>query len=574
MLERAPDTPQESKESRRLQSVSNSAPPVAASASHRMLRLTAGAILSLIAFAFLLAAASTGLQALLMGVVFIKEAATDRPAATASAHSPTAAPGKRTSVAESTRKARRTNEDPKALADYEAPTQPRTTASYGIEAGGALLACAASLGVMFLILRLRRKIRGVVVETSLARFLSVRYLLAREGRTLISLITLISVMGIAVGVMALVVVISVMQGFHLVLTDRLMGVFSHVEVWPQYADEPLADWEKQLEVIRKVPGVVAASPVINQPTFMQRESGADRDRAGVVLRGLDMSIEGKVSTLTHKIERGVGTPGENEVVLGREVARRMHVAIGDTVWVSGVIARTANGPVPKLLRLKVVGTFTSGLFDIDQTMAYTTIPTAQRLFNLKNNISFIHARVENPDRAPELRSLISEKLQGDVLVRPWQEINRPFFQALAMEKIAMFVILSLIVVVAAFNIIGTLIMIVSKKTREIGILKAMGATRGDILRVFLMVGFVIGVVGNGVGLALGLRLCWFVRHHIEKIYELPGTVYYGLERLPVVVDPQIVLAILGTSMFICTTAAIIPAVQASRLKPVEALRYE
>jgi lipoprotein-releasing system permease protein len=424
----------------------------------------------------------------------------------------------------------------------------------------------------WLILRLRRWAMGRVAESSLARFVSTRYLLSRQGKTLVSLITAISVLGITVGVTALIVVISVIDGFDRVLVERTMGVFSHLQVVPAY--EAIETPEEIVEKLKSFPDVVAAAPIITQQTFFQAATGVEAERVGGYLRGLDPKREPNITTLMDNIIAGTGVPGDREVVLGKELARRLNVVPGDSIYALGKIARTATGPVPKLSRLRVVGIFDSGLYDIDSGLAYATLDTVQRLFAMDGDVSAVHAKTTDPYRAFETKAEVWKALDGRYRVQTWQEINPQFFEALFMEKVAMFVILLLIVVVAAFNIIGTLIMVVSQKTREIGILKSMGAGKGEILRIFLFHGLVIGVVGTGLGFALGDRLCWFVENHIDKIYQLPGNVYYGVDKLPVDMEPLTIGIILGCSLLISVLASIIPAVQASRLNPVEALRYE
>lgn len=532
--------------------VALSAPP----ARFRGPRLLAGGALSLVAFLVGFWAASKALQALLMAIVWVVQASGSGPSITLA--------------------------DPLLpLTDEMRPDVAQAPSAFALQALIALGWTALGAAAVWALMWLRRRAMGWAVESSLARFVASRYLLPRQRKTLVSLITIISVLGIAVGVTALIVVISVIQGFDRVLVERTMGIFSHVEVWPRDFERGLTDYEKVLEQVRRQPGVVAASPIITKPTFFQRELGVESFRMPGVIRGLDPAREPQVTTIMDNILEGTGIPGDGEVVVGSELARRLRIQPGSVIWAVGkVVSSPHRGPAFKLSPLKVVGVFSCGLYDIDSNFVYTTLETVQKLFVMrdvaagKDSVSVVHMKISNADNSFEVKSGLLETLRGPYLVRAWQEINPQFFEALRMEKMAMFVILLLIVLVASFNIIGTLIMVVSQKTREIGILKSMGATRTDILRIFLFHGLIIGVTGSGLGLALGLRLCWFVENHIEKIYQLPGNVYYGLDRLPVDVEPVNLAMILGASLVISLVASIIPAVQASRLDPVEALRYE
>jgi len=542
-------------DSKRVDGDAGSAAPAdkPAGAATRFFQRLMGGTISLAALGTGLWTASKVLETLLMTVVWIKQLTVSGHAAPASALFPDVS---------------------KAGADAAAATARaiRNPSEFLVQAAIALGLAVAGVVVTWLIIRLRRWAMGFVVETSFSRFISARYLLSRENKTLVSLITIISVLGIAVGVTALVVVISVIDGFDRVLVERTMGVFSHLQVRPIYA--PMTDPEAAVARLKTIPGVKAASPIVTQQTMFQAATGVEAPKQGGYIRGLDPYREPGVTTMMDNIIEGTKMVGDDELVLGNELARRLRVHPGDSVWAFGKIAKTATSPAIKLTRFKVVGIFKSGLFDVDSGLAYSSLKSVQKLFLMGNEVSAVHARLDDPNRAFVLKADVERALGPDFDVQTWQEINPQFFQALWMEKVAMFVILLLIVLVAAFNIIGTLIMVVSQKTREIGILKSMGAGRGEILRIFLYHGFVIGIVGTGLGMALGLRLCWFVERHIEKIYTLPDTIYWGIDRLPVDVDPLTVSLIVGSSLAISVIAAIIPAVQASRMNPVEALRYE
>ncbi len=438
---------------------------------------------------------------------------------------------------------------------------------------------AFGAGVVFWLgLKARRFFLSKVIDTSFESFVSKRYLLSQHEGSLVNLITIVSVLGVSVGVMALVVVISVMNGFDRTLVDRMMGVFAHVEVWPNYmsGDEDLKDFEVQkiIQVAETIEGEAGAAPLIQRQTFFQLDTGADQNRVGAVLRGLDVDRERQVTKLANNIIVGDGEPQLREVVLGSELARKLQATVGDNIYAfGGKLVSTGRGPTGKISKLKVVGIFKTGLHDVDDNFAYATLETVQNLFLTEGKVSSVHIAVKNPEDAAKFKDALEQKLPSGYYVRTWQEINPEFFAALWVEKVAMFIILTLIVAVAALNIIGTLIMVVTQKTREIGILKSMGATNGMIMWMFLSYGFFIGIVGTTLGTACGLWLCRFVANDIDLIFKLPPAVY-GLDRLPVVIEPGVIAFLAITSLLICMSAAIIPSFRAARLNPVEALRYD
>ncbi len=443
------------------------------------------------------------------------------------------------------------------------------------------LAIAAVFAFVFKAgLRLRRMLLSRFIDATFESFVSKRYLLSREGGSLVNLITTVSVLGVSVGVMALVVVISVMDGFDKTLVDRMMGVFAHVEIWPAGAGESAEftteEYERILAVLDAHPGIVGAAPLVQRKSFFQTSTGSSAEKYAAIIRGLDVPRERKVTHLADNIVRGTGEPGPGEVVLGGELARKLGVLEGDELYAFGgkVVSTGGRGPTAKISKLRVAGIFKTGLYDVDDNFAYTSVETIQRLTLTEGRISSIHIRVKDPDRAEDVAYSLRKQVPVPAMLRTWEEINPEFFKALWVEKVAMFVILSLIIVVASLNIIGTLVMVVTQKTREIGILKSMGASDAMILRVFLYHGVFIGIVGTSLGTVCGLWLCRFVERDIDKIFQLPAAVY-GMDRLPVIVDwwPVMTL-IIGSSLVICTLAGIVPAFRAARLNPVEALRYD
>lgn len=425
--------------------------------------------------------------------------------------------------------------------------------------------------------RLRKRFLHLFIGRSFESFVSKRYLVAREGGRLVGLITGVSVLGVAVGVMALIVVISVMEGFDQELVRKFMGVFSHMQVVPssRYERNTIIPDEISDQIIADAlekDWVEGVAPIFDHEAMVRR--GAEMNSITLALfRGIDPEREKDVTSFMEYVDAGEAVPQDGEIVMGRQLARQLGVGPGDTVYSTSAGAQTANGYRPKTTRLKVVGIFQSGLYDVDSKFVYTTIPTVRNMRLADGGVTSVHIRIDAPERVKTYAYDLLENLPNGTGIRTWEMINPEFFKALWMEKVAMFIILLLIVLVAALNIIGTLVMTVVQKTRDIGVLKSMGATNMMILKVFLAYGFLIGLLGTSLGVVWGVRLCNFVHYDIEKIFKLPGAVY-GLDRLPVVVDPWLIAFMAACSLLICMLASIIPAYQAARLNPVEALRYD
>ncbi|MBE0617365.1 MAG: lipoprotein-releasing ABC transporter permease subunit [Proteobacteria bacterium] len=399
--------------------------------------------------------------------------------------------------------------------------------------------------------------------------IALRYLKARRGELLISLITWISVGGVALGVMALVVVLSVMTGFEEDLRDKILGTNAHVVVYPMGGT--LQNPEAVARELEQVEGVVAATPfAVSQVMLM---SGGSVQ--GAVLRGIDVESAGRATDVERFLVEGrladlVGdVPG---VLVGREMARNLGLFIGDVVQVvSPAGSPTPLGLVPRMRAFRVAGIFASGMYEYDTSFLFVSLDTAQDFLRLGRGVSGIEVRVEDIYGAAKVARAIEAKLGPGYWTRDWMEMNRNLFSALRLEKIVMFVILALIVLVAAFNIAATLIMVVLEKARDIGILKSMGATGRSIRRVFMLEGLVIGGVGTTSGLLGGWVLCVLLKRY--KFIELPSDVYY-IDTLPVVMKPEVFALVAVCAVALCFLATLYPSWQASRLDPVEILRYE
>ncbi len=404
-------------------------------------------------------------------------------------------------------------------------------------------------------------------------YIGLKYLLAKRKQTFISIITVISVAGVAVGVMALIIVLAVMSGFEKELKNRILGATAHVQVIS--LDGSIGDPFPLAERIRKVEGVAAASPYVFSQGMISSGAGA----SGGVLRGVDPATAGDVTRLRQDIRLGSleslarkapgGLPG---TILGRELASHLGVTVGDVVEImvpGGNV--TPLGAFPRVVRYRLVGLAESGMYEFDSTFAYVSFDEAGRLMGMAGRATGIEVRVTDIYAAGEAAARIKSALGFPYWAKDWAQTNRNLFSALKLEKTVMFIILVLIVFVAAFNIISTLIMVVMEKTRDIAVLMTLGATRKSVRRIFALEGIIIGVAGTGVGTALGFVTCELLRRY--QFIRLPSDVYY-ISTLPVSLEPGNFLAVGVISIVICYLATLYPARQASRVDPAEAIRYE
>ena len=406
-------------------------------------------------------------------------------------------------------------------------------------------------------------------------FIGRRYLRAKQKERFISLITLLSIAGVSVGVMALIVVIAVMTGFESDLKSRILKGQAHSLVMRHGG--PFKNYNQVIEKIKTVDGVVAATPFIYMQVMIRSPGGV----SGAVLRGVDPKSAGQViQNLDHlsfrqtQDENGteVKTPSVPGIVLGRELANNLGVTKGDTVYL--ITPRGMMSPighVPAMKRFQVSGFFESGMYEYDGTFAYIHLKDAQQTLRMKDAVTGIEVRVKNLYKADAVTRRIVSALGFPFWARDWMQMNKNLFTALKLEKTVMFVILTLIVLVAAFNIASTLIMTVMEKTRDIAILKTMGATDRSIRKIFVFKGIVIGAVGTFLGVIFGFGLCTVLKHY--KIIELTGDIYYFTTTLPVRMKTLDVSLIVVATMLICFLATLYPARQASKLNPVEAIRY-
>jgi len=399
-------------------------------------------------------------------------------------------------------------------------------------------------------------------------FVGLRYLRSKGRRGALSLLTLIAMAGMALGVMALIVVIGVMSGAEEELRGKILGTTAHILVLDA-AGQGIQDVDGALEVIRRHRAVRAAAPFVLQQVMLSHEGAA----TGVVLRGIDPEVG--QAELSRRIKQGsladLAGP-EPGIVLGLELARNLGAFVGSTVMaISPRGAVTAVGTIPKMRPFRVAAIFEVGLYEYDSALAYTSLATAQQFADLGARVSGIEVRVADPYRARRVAEDLARALGFPYWTRDWMDMNRNLFSAIQLEKTAMFVILTLIVFVAAFAIISHLILMVAEKRREIGVLRALGAGAGSIMLIFMAEGVLIGLVGTLVGTTLGVTIGWIQETY--KIVRIPGDVYQ-LSVLPMRMYALDLVLISFSALVLSFLATLYPSRQAARLDPVEVLRYE
>jgi len=402
-------------------------------------------------------------------------------------------------------------------------------------------------------------------------FIAFRYLKSKKKHKGISVNTLISVGGVAVGVMALLVVLSVMSGFHEDLQKKILGVRAHIIITDLRGTMP--EYKNVLEAIKGEEHVVSAAPFVFGQTMVSLENRAH----GVFLRGIVPEEEIETTEILHLIKEGdiadlKEQDGISGILIGKELSRSIGAYTGDIVNVISPVGEIGPlGMLPKVRKFRVAGVFEVGMFEFDLNLVLTNIKPAQEFFGMNGEISGIEIKLDDIYKAPLVRESLKGKLAFPLTARDWMQMNRNLFSALKLEKFAMFVALILIILVASFNIISNLIMNVIEKKREIAILKAMGATNNGIMAIFMMQGLLIGIVGTVIGVIGGYLLSYIINAY--EIIKLPADVYY-LSHLPVKMKLFDFAVVSLSAILISFIATIYPAWQAAKLDPVEPLRYE
>lgn len=425
-------------------------------------------------------------------------------------------------------------------------------------------------------------------------YIGLRYLRAKRRQRTISLNTFVSVAGITLGVAALIGTLGIMTGFKEDLQAKILGTTSHIVVQDRTKDG-MASYETLVEQVEAVPHVVAATPFVLRQVLLTSQSGVQ----GIVLRGIEPAQEVRVTDLGKNIKAGrldglttsiqasasdkavadsttnpdPKAPATSEhpgIVLGKELSLRLGAFVGDNVnVVSPVGPVSAIGMVPKIRVFTVVAVFESGMFEYDSSLAYIGLEESQKFFNMNHTVTGVEVKVDEIFQAAEIARDIERALGFPYWARDWMQLNRNLFSALKLEKTMMFLLLVLITLVASFNIVSTLTMIVTEKQREIAILKAMGATRQAIMRIFMLNGLIIGLTGTVIGIPLGYTFLWL----IENYWTFDQTVYY-ISHIPVHVQAVDVVLVSVSAILISFAATLYPSYQAAKLDPAAALRYE
>jgi lipoprotein-releasing system permease protein len=409
------------------------------------------------------------------------------------------------------------------------------------------------------------------------RMLARRYLLPGKGEGFIFLVASISLVAVALGVAALIIVMSVMNGFRAELFDKIVGLNGHAVV--QGYDGRLSNWEQIAEQARKTPGVTSALPLIEQPLMASANGRVE----GVIVRGMRMPDILSNKTITSNVVAGdlrSIAPGSGRVAIGSRLAEALGAYPGSEISLISPEGRsTVVGTVPRIVTYTVGAIFEVGIYDYDKAFVLMPMPEAQSLLMLGDQVGIVEIQTDNPDKVQQIVAPIQRTVRGHGIIVDWRQMNSALFQALEVERVAMFVVLSLIVLVAVFNILSSLIMLVRAKTRDIAILRTMGASRRGMMKVFVTVGVTIGSLGIVLGIILGAIFLFFRQDVVDAIQAVTGQNLWDpsvrvLADLPSKTDPLEVTAIILTALILSFLATLYPAYKAASTDPVQVLRYE
>jgi lipoprotein-releasing system permease protein len=411
---------------------------------------------------------------------------------------------------------------------------------------------------------------------SVELFVALRYLLARRKQAFISLISLISTIGVAVGVMALIIALALMTGLQGELRDRMLGSSAHIYAWKTGG---LGEYGADVKRLEQIPDVVGAAPAIFGKALVSTPQGD----AFVTLKGIDPALEPNVTDIRRAISQGnvasLTTTSEEEppgILLGRDLAAQLGspghpLMVGDSVTLltpQGTLS--PMGMIPRTRRARVAGIYSLGLYEFDSAYGFVSLDFAKRLLG-KDAPDLLQLKVDDVYRAPQISDVVMEQMGKNWVAQDWADMNQALFSALWLEKMAISITIGLIVLVAALNIIASLVLLVMEKSRDIAILKTMGTSSPRVMRIFMLQGLVIGVIGTVIGGIGGLSLCWVLTKY--RLIHIPEDVYQ-VSYVPFIVEPFDFVVVIVAAIVICFLATIYPSRQASRLDPVQALRFE
>ncbi len=409
------------------------------------------------------------------------------------------------------------------------------------------------------------------MDLSFELFVALRYLLARRKQAFISLISFISVVGVMVGVMALLIALALMTGLQGELRDRIVGAAAHVYVMKVGG---IADPQAEVEKLLTVPRVMGAAPIVQGKAILQSEGG---EQAFIEVKGVIPAQEKTVTQIERSMQSGgldalETASGETPAILiGKDLAQSLHAKLGDTlslITTEGTL--TPMGPMLRRRPFKVAGTFSLGLFEYDSGYGFVRLDVAQRILG-RTQPDFIELRIDDMFAAQEVGDAIPERLGADYMAQDWADLNGALFSALWLEKMAISITIGLIVMVAALNIVASLVLLVMEKSRDIAILKTMGSSAASIRRIFMLQGLVIGSLGTLGGTLAGYVLIYILDTY--KLIHVPIEVY-SISYVPFTLEPRDLLIVIASAMVICFVATIYPARQAAKLDPAQALRYQ
>ncbi len=403
-------------------------------------------------------------------------------------------------------------------------------------------------------------------------FLALRYLVARRKQAFLSLISVISTIGVAVGVMALVIALALMTGLQGELRDRIVGASPHIYVWK--VGEGLTDVPGDVQRLKAIPRVTGASPIVLGKALVT----AGEQQAFITVKGIDPETEAEVTDVAKRMQKGslaaLGSRGDDAlegIAIGQTLADQLRVSVGDTVTLMTPEGPLSPfGPTMGSRRLEVTGIFALGLYEFDAAYGFVSLPTAQRLM-ARERPDFIELRVDDMYAAPAVAAEVVDRLGTSYVTQDWAQMNQSLFSALWLEKVAISITIGLIVMVAALNIVASLVLLVMEKSRDIAILKTMGAGARSITAVFMLQGLIIGTIGTTVGAVAGLVVTWVLDTY--KLIRVPMDVYQ-VAYVPFKVQPDDFVLVVLAALAICFLATIYPSRQASRLDPAQALRYQ